>query len=113
MFGLGNRHDWDFSAFAVLLAQVIVLYLVTGLIYPDFVHDRQVDLRAHYFQQRRHFFGLCIILLALSICRDLVLNHALPAPLTSDSTLALSPSPSLGFSLLANGITSWRVSSSR
>ncbi len=80
MFDLRNRHNWDFSAFAVLLAQVIVLYLLTGLIYPDF-GDGNVDLRAHYFQQRRHFFSLCIILLVLSICRDLVLNHALPAPL--------------------------------
>jgi hypothetical protein len=81
MFGLRNRHEWDFSAFAVLLAQVVVLYLLTGLIYPDFGHDREIDLRAHYFQQRRHFFSLCIILLVISISRDLVLDHAWPAPL--------------------------------
>jgi hypothetical protein len=81
MFGLRNRHEWTFSGFAILLAQVIVLYLVTGLIYPDFSHDQRVDLRAHYFQQRRHFFSLCIIMLVISICRDLILNHALPAPL--------------------------------
>lgn len=46
MFGLRNRHEWDFSAYAVLLAQVIILYLLAGLIYPDFVLDQEVDLRA-------------------------------------------------------------------
>ncbi|MGI9114386.1 MAG: hypothetical protein DLM52_08325 [Chthoniobacterales bacterium] len=81
MFSLRNRHTWDFVAFAVLLAQVIILYLVTGLIYPDFVLEREVNLRTHYFEQRRHFFSLCVAMLLLSICRDLVLNHALPEPL--------------------------------
>jgi hypothetical protein len=81
MFGLRNRHDWDFSGFAILLTQVILIYLIAGLIYPDFSHEREVNLRTHYFQQRRHFFGLCVILLLTSISRDLVLNHALPAPL--------------------------------
>ncbi len=81
MFGLRNRHEWTFSAFAILLAQVIVLYLLTGLIYPDFGHDQRVDLRAHYFQQRRHFFSLCVILVTISVCRDLVLNDSWPAPL--------------------------------
>jgi hypothetical protein len=87
MFGLRNRHEWNFSAYAILLAQVITLYLLAGLIYPDFVLDQKVDLRAHYFRQRRHFFSLCVILLLISISRDLVLNHALPAPLNLEFQL--------------------------
>jgi hypothetical protein len=81
MFGLRNRHDWEFSGFAILLTQVILIYLIAGLVFPDFAHEREVNLRTHYFQQRRHFFSLCVILLLTSISRDLVLNHALPAPL--------------------------------
>ena len=81
MFGLRNQHDWNFGGFAILLAQVVTLYLLAGLIYPDFPLDREVDLRTHYFQQRRHFFSLCVILLVISICRDLVLNHAWPQTL--------------------------------
>jgi hypothetical protein len=81
MFGLRNRHEWDFSSFGILLAQVITLYLLAGLIYPDFSHDREVDLRAHYFQQRRHFFSLCLLLVLFSISRDLILNHSWPSPL--------------------------------
>ena len=80
MFGLRHRHDWEFGGFAILLVQAITLYLLTGLIYPEFVPDRLLDLRAHYFEQRRHFFSFCIILLVINICRSLVLNHVLPAP---------------------------------
>ena len=54
MFDLRARQAWDFSDFAILLAQTIALYLLTGLVYPDFSADRAVDLRAHYFAQRRH-----------------------------------------------------------
>lgn len=80
MFDLRNRHNWDFSAFAILLAQVIAFYLLTGLVYPDFTPERDVDLREHYFRQRRHFFTLSIISTVLSICRDLILSHSLPHP---------------------------------
>ena len=81
MFDLRARPDWDFSAFAILLAQTIALYLLTGLVYPDFSPDRAVDLRAHYFAQRRHFFSLSLGSTALSLGRDLVLHHKLPDPM--------------------------------
>ena len=48
MFGLRLRYDWDFGDFVIVLAQAVALYLVTGLIYPDFGHEQQIDLRAHY-----------------------------------------------------------------
>lgn len=81
MFGLRYRHEWKFGDFAVLLAQVIFLYLIAGLIYPDFSRDEEFDLRVHFFQQRRHFFALCVLLLLTSIGHDLILNHAWPEPL--------------------------------
>lgn len=80
MFDLRTRQQWDFSNFAILLAQTIALYLLTGLVYPDFSPDRTVDLRAHYFAQRRHFFSLSLVTTALSLGRDLILNHELPHP---------------------------------
>jgi len=48
MFGLRLRYDWDFGDFVIVLPQAVALYLVTGLIYPDFGHEQQIDLRAHY-----------------------------------------------------------------
>lgn len=81
MFDLRNRHEWQFSYFAILLAQTIALYLLAGLVYPEFNEGAEVDLRQHYFAQRRHFFSLAIASTLISISRDLVLNHALPHPL--------------------------------
>ncbi len=78
MFDLRDRHDWAFAGFAIILAQTIALYLLTGLIYPDFPGEGTIDLRAHYFAQRIHFFTLLAIAPVLSVARDLVLNHALP-----------------------------------
>lgn len=78
MFGLRNRHDWAFDQFLVLLAQVIMLYLICGIIYPEFEGTEPVDLRAHYFTQRKRFFAFLIAAAVLSIARDVILNHALP-----------------------------------
>ena len=81
MFDLRARQEWDFSNFAILLAQTIALNLLTGLVYPDFSPDREVDLRAHYFAQRRHLFSLFLASTALSLGRDLILHHKLPDPM--------------------------------
>lgn len=81
MFGMRSRHTWTFDQFLVLLAQVVVLYLVCGIVFPDFGESGEVDLRAHYFAQRKRFFGLMILMLLLSILRDVVFDHSLPHPL--------------------------------
>ena len=70
LFDLRDRHDWKFGQFSVLLAQTVLLYLIAGLIYPDFGGEKAVDLRAHYFQQRKRFFGLLVLAAFISICRD-------------------------------------------
>jgi hypothetical protein len=80
MFGLRARHAWTFDQFLVLLTQVIVLYLVCGLVYPEFGGTEEIDLRAHYFAQRKRFFAFIVLLTVLSITRDLVLQHSLPNP---------------------------------
>ncbi|MFL6584753.1 MAG: hypothetical protein ACJ8KU_09590 [Chthoniobacterales bacterium] len=80
MFGLRSRHTWTFDEFLVLLTQVIVLYLVCGLLYPDFAGTGEIDLRAHYFAQRRRFFSFVVIAALTSIARDMILYHSLPNP---------------------------------
>jgi hypothetical protein len=81
MFGLRARHDWKFDEFLVLLTQVILLYLVCGLVHPEFDRAQEIDLRADYFAQRKRFFSLLIVAAIVSVVRDLVLNHALPNPM--------------------------------
>lgn len=78
MFDLRHRHDWQFDDFMVLLMQTVLLYLLAGLVFPDFPVEGSVDLRAHYFTQRRRFFSLLFALVMISVARDLVLNHSLP-----------------------------------
>ena len=78
MFDLRNRHDWQFDQFMALLAQTIVLYLVCGLVFPDMPRDVAVDLREHYFAQRKRFFALAALGVVVSVYRDVALNHALP-----------------------------------
>ncbi|MEP6604187.1 MAG: hypothetical protein ABJB69_09585 [Spartobacteria bacterium] len=78
MFGLRARHDWNFDQFLVLLTQTIVLYLICGLVFPDFPENETVDLREHYFRQRKRFFAFVLAAALISVGRDLVFNHALP-----------------------------------
>ncbi len=79
MFDLRDRHDWEFDQFIVLLTQTIFIYLVAGLVFPEFGGHETIDLRAHYFRQRKRFFGLLVATAVVSIYRDWVLSHALPS----------------------------------
>ncbi|HEY0368074.1 MAG TPA: hypothetical protein VGC85_00625 [Chthoniobacterales bacterium] len=78
MFDLRQRHDWEFDQFLVLLVQTILLYLAAGLVFPEFERGEDVDLREHYFRQRKRFFALLIVMVVTSVGRDWVFNHSLP-----------------------------------
>lgn len=73
MFGLRAIEEWTFAGFAVVLAQTIVQYLLAAIVLPDFFEER-VDLREHYYAHRRSFFGLTILVLLVSLAKDLVLS---------------------------------------
>jgi hypothetical protein len=74
MFGLRHHEDWTFFAFSVVLAQTIVVYLLAALVLPDFFGDGAVDLREHYYGHQRWFFSLLVLLIAISLGKDLVLG---------------------------------------
>src|ERR1043166_1453324 len=44
MFGLRNRHDWTFQQFGMVLLNAILIYMVAGLVFPDFFGEEVVDL---------------------------------------------------------------------
>jgi len=77
MFGLRNHHDWTFGQFSIVLLQTIILYMLAALILPDFGAE-PVDLRETYFQQARWFYSLSVLVGIVSLCKDLVLDGALP-----------------------------------
>ena len=80
-FGLRDRVNWDFLSFAVILLQMVVLYMLSAIIFPEVGRDDRVDLLDHFERHRRIFFGFLIGMLAVSVLKDVVLDHRLPTPL--------------------------------
>ena len=77
-FGLSNYHHWGFAAFGVILLDVVLLYMMAGVVLPDLPAGEPVDRRDHYHRERRWFFGLFLATLAASLMRDVVLSGHLP-----------------------------------
>lgn len=79
-FGLATRGDWYFGAFATILVQVVLLYMLAAIVLPDMPHGETVDLRAHYYREQRPFFGIAAALIVSSIAKDVILDGTLPEP---------------------------------
>ena len=47
-FGMRTRHDWTFLQFAMVLLNVIFIYMVAGLVFPDFFGEEVVDLKENF-----------------------------------------------------------------
>ncbi len=77
-FGLRTHHDWNFAGFAVVLLQMVVLYMLAGLVLPEINAGEVIDLRAHYFAQRRWFFAIALASVIVSVAKDLVLSGEWP-----------------------------------
>jgi hypothetical protein len=79
-FGLQDRAEWDFLGFAIVLLQMIMLYMLSALVFPEFGPDDRLDLAEHFARHRKIFFGFLLGMLAVSIAKDLILAHRLPTP---------------------------------
>lgn len=79
MFGLVQHGQWTFLQFSMVLLQVVLLYMLTALVFPDVGSDQRVDLREHYFSQAPWFFAFGMGLLVVSVIKDLVVNGHWPA----------------------------------
>lgn len=91
-FDLRARTHWDFLSFAVILLQMISLYMLAALVIPDVESSGTIDLIEHSGKYRRSFFSFLIAMLATSIMKTLILDHRLPSAVN------------LGFHLLLTGI---------
>lgn len=82
MFGLRHRADWDFAAFSVLLAQAALLSIASTIMVPALPDEpaRKIDMKAAYFDHSRWYYCLLLVLLAVSLAKTWVLEHALPHP---------------------------------
>src|SRR6267143_6320157 len=79
MFGLRNVQSWTFAAFAVVLLQTVLEYLLAALLVP--VVAGEVDMRSEYYSPSRWFFGAFFLVLAASLLKDVVLGGTLPTGL--------------------------------
>jgi hypothetical protein len=78
MFGLRDAPSWTFGGFAILLMQTILIYMLAGLSLPDVRADGPVNLYAHYHEHRRVFFVIIVLLVAVSLGKDMVFAGRLP-----------------------------------
>jgi hypothetical protein len=76
-FGLRDHREWTFALYALILLQVGLFYLASGLVLPDLRPDN-IDLQADYFRNRRWFFGLLAGAAVVSILKDVALEGRLP-----------------------------------
>ena len=78
-FDYAARQSWSFAAFAVLLLQAMLFYLMAGLILPDVPEGGKTDLGAHYRSIVTPFFCLFLGTLATSVAKDVVFTGHLPS----------------------------------
>lgn len=78
MFALREHRAWTFAEFAVVLTQTVVQYLMAALVLPDLSAGEEVDLRRHYFDQQRWFFGFAVLAVVISIVKELMIEGHLP-----------------------------------
>jgi len=81
MFGMRSIQHWTFPAFGILLLQTIAQYMLAAIVFPDFAGREAIDLHDHYRQHKQWFFVLLILLLFVSLTKDLVIGGRLPGPL--------------------------------
>ena len=78
MFGMRTHHDWTFLQFAIMSLQATLLYMVAGLIFPDFFGETIVDLKESFYAHRRWFFSLGVAIIIVSVCNHLLVDDKLP-----------------------------------
>ena len=76
-FGLSDHTDWTFGLYGLILLQVGLFYLASGLILPDLQPDA-INLEADYFRNKGWFFGLLAGAVVVSILKDVALEGELP-----------------------------------
>ena len=80
MFGMRYRHHWTFLQFAAVLLNAIFIYMMAGLVFPDFFGEEGVDLKESFYSHRGWFFAVGFATIVASVLKDFVLDGKLPQP---------------------------------
>lgn len=87
-FSLRDRTDWNFLTFAIILAQMGLVYMAAAVVLPDVAATGNVDLADHWDHHRRAFFAFMLAMLAASLLKSLALDDRLPR--TADVTFHMA-----------------------
>ena len=79
-FGLAERTEWSFLAFAVVLIQTGIIYMVAAIVLPDVPPTEPLDLKDHYYREAPAAFCLTMAAVGWSVLREWVLEGRLPEP---------------------------------
>ena len=83
MFYMRNLTAWTFPTFGIVILQTILEYMLGAIVLPDFFGAEIIDLRAHYYEHRRLFFGLIVLVLVISLLKSFVVDGHLPEVLNT------------------------------
>lgn len=78
-FGLRDHDDWTFVEFAIVLLQMLLLYMAAAVILPDLQAGEAIDLGDHFDRERKPFFSFMLLLLIVSVTKDIIINDELPS----------------------------------
>lgn len=78
-FGLRDRTQWDFVTFAIILAQMGLIYMGAAVVFPDVPESGGVDLEQHWERHRGAFFAFLLAMLAASLSKSVALDGRLPS----------------------------------
>ena len=62
----------------MVLLNAILIYMVAGLVFPDFFGEEVVDLRENFYAHRGWLFSLAFAIIVASVCKMVVLDGRLP-----------------------------------
>ena len=80
-FGLAGRSDWNFVAFGMILLQALIIYMLAAVIFPRTEGTEPIDLKDHYFRERRAIYGIAIAYVVSSPLRALIVDGTVLPPL--------------------------------
>jgi len=106
-FGLRERMNWDFLSFAIILLQMVLLYMLSAVVFPEVEPSDPVDLVDHFGRHRRIFYSLLIAMLVVSILKDVVLDRHLPTPLNLGFHVLLGATAAVGIAARSPRIHLW------
>ncbi len=80
MFGMRHIETWTFPPFAIVVLQTVLEYMLAAIVLPDFFGESAIELKEHYFDHARWFFGLTVAVLVVSIAKTYVVEGHLAEP---------------------------------